>query len=341
MSNPDFSDRFREALDSEDSLVEAAVSRDPVTTFAESVARGLGAARKSLDCRFLYDAEGSRLFEEITAQPEYYPTRTEAEILERHAGEIHAMTGPVTLVELGSGYSVKTEHLLSAYAGDDARYVPVDVSAGALRAAEQSIGDSFPEVNFTGIRGTYASAFRVLRELSPQMLVFLGSTIGNFEAHERRAFWHDVQAHLPLGDWFLLGADLVKDRDTLLAAYDDAAGVTAHFTKNYFARMNRELDSGVDLGSVEHRAVWNDSLDRIEIYAEFTSAQAIRVAPLGRSFDVGEGERIRVEVSQKFRLPELTEELERFGLEARSSFTDDRGWFGLLLLQRVREHASS
>jgi L-histidine N-alpha-methyltransferase len=329
--------RFQEAAGSGATLVQAPEVGDTLMTFARSVAAGLGDRPKWLHCRFLYDAEGSRLFEEITRQPEYYPTRTESAILAAAADEIRRITGPRTLVELGSGYSVKTEHLLSAYSrdGTQLRYVPVDVSVDALRQASRSIGRRFAHVRFTGINGTYASALPVIRGLTPQMVVFLGSTIGNFNETEAAAFWTRVTRHLPVGDFFLLGVDLLKDAETLEAAYNDAAGVTARFTKNYFARINRELGAEVDLAQLEHVAAWNAERERIEIYVHFHAAQPIRIAPLGRTFEIANGERVLIEISRKFRLPELTAELSRFGFRVRRTFTDEREWFALLLLERV------
>lgn len=335
----EFVDRFREAVGSSAVLVEAPCSRDTVATFARSVGAGLADDPKWLHYRFLYDAEGSRLFEGITAQPEYYPTRTEASILERHAEEIRAITGAVTLVELGSGYSVKTEHLLSAYSQDgvETDYVPVDVSVSALREASRSISDNFPEVNFTGISGTYTSAFPVFRQLAPQMVVFLGSTLGNFTETEYEAFWKSIAGHLPVGDWFLVGVDLVKDPAILEAAYNDAAGMTARFSMNYFTRMNRELGSGIDVGEIDHVAAWNADRERVEISAQFNTAQRVRVEPRDEVFPIARGERVLIEISRKFRLPELTADLARFGFRVRREFTDDRGWFGLLLLERVSD----
>lgn len=332
----DFPTRFREAVDSDVTLVKAPGSGDTVLTFARSVAAGLGDDPRWLHCRFLYDAEGSRLFEEITEQPEYYPTRTEASILARRADEIARITGPRTVVELGSGYSVKTEHLLAAYASgdEDVQYVPVDVSVSALREASRSISDNFPEVNFTGISGTYTSAFPVFRQLAPQLVVFLGGTIGNFNQSESTAFWRSLADHLPAGDLVLLGVDLVKDVETLEAAYNDAAGVTAQFTKNYAARINRELGSRIDLAQVEHVAIWNAELERMEISLRFNRAQEIYVALLDQTFEIHPGEQILVEISRKFRLPELTEELRRFGFGVRRTFTDEKNWFALLLLER-------
>ncbi len=331
---PEFTTRVREALDSGTVIVASAAERETEETFAESVVAGLSDDPKWLHCRFLYDAEGSRLFEQITEQPEYYPTRTEAAILERHARDVQAITGPVTLVELGSGYSVKTEHLLRAYSADDLTYVPLDVSVSALRAASESVAKNFPDVNFTGIHGPYASAFPVLANLSPQMVVFLGSTLGNLNEAEFDAFWSEISDNLPSGDFFLLGVDLVKDIATLEAAYDDPAGITARFTKNYFTRMNRELGSDLDLDVIEHVAAWNPDREAIEIRAHFHEAQTIRVESMDRDFEVAAGESILMEISRKFRLERLQTELQRFGLQTRRAFTDEREWFGMLLLER-------
>ncbi len=333
----DFPARFREAVGSGAALVEAPGTRESELAFARSVAAGLSDEPKWLHCRFIYDAEGSRLFEEITHQPEYYPTRTEAAILAEHAHEIRRLTGPRTLVELGSGYSVKTEHLLSAYSQSEERvlYVPVDVSDTALREASKAITENFSDVQVTGINGTYGSALPILRILSPQMVIFLGSTVGNFNEAETTAFWRNVSGHLPAGDFFLLGADLEKDPRILEAAYNDAAGITARFTNNYFARMNRELGAGIDLDQIEHVAIWNPDRGRMEIYGRFHTAQTIYVEPLDQSFAISPGEEILLEISRKFRLPELKDELASHGFEPRRTFTDERGWFALLLLERI------
>lgn len=335
----DFPARFRKAVVSGQELVEARQAEDTLVTFARSVAAGLTDQPKWLHCRFLYDAEGSRLFEFITQQPEYYPTQIEASILAASSGDIRDITGPRTLVELGSGYSVKTEHLLTTYSrgGDTLRYVPVDVSESALREAHMSVSTNFPNVDFTGIHGAYASAFRVLRQLSPQMLVFLGSTIGNFNEAETTAFWQNVAGHLPPHDFFLLGVDLVKDVEVLKAAYNDAAGITARFTKNYAVRMNRELGSQIDISGIEHVADWNPDLERMEISLLFCRTQDIYVEPLNQTFKVEAGERVLIEISRKFRLGKLAEDLKRFGFDVRRTFTDDKQWFALLLLERIED----
>jgi L-histidine N-alpha-methyltransferase len=333
----DFPTRFKEAVGSGAVLVQAPGTSESLQAFARSVAAGLSDEPKWLHYRFLYDAEGSRLFEEITRQPEYYPTRTEAGILAEHAAGIRRFTGPVTLVELGSGYSVKTEYLLSAYSQSDetVRYVPVDVSDSALRAASRNIAESFSDVDFTGINGTYRSAFPVLRQLSPQMVIFLGSSIGNFNEAETTTFWRSVADHLPAGDFFLLGVDLVKDAAVLEAAYNDAAGVTAKFTNNYFTRINRELGGELDVSQIKHHAIWNSALERVEIYARFRTEQRLYVEPLDQTFEIGAGELVLLEISRKYRLPKLQRELAAFGFDLRRVFTDEEKWFALLLLERI------
>jgi L-histidine N-alpha-methyltransferase len=291
-----------------------------VLEFARAAAVGLTDIPRWLPCQYLYDARGSALFEEITRQPEYYPTRTEARILERHAPDIRDATGRVALIELGSGSSVKTSYLLSAYAEANGKvtYVPVDVSASAIEHARERIGRLHPSVRVDGIVGRYEEAFPQFHRHSPAMVVFLGSTIGN----------------LNNGDYFLLGADLVKDKAVLEAAYNDAAGVTATFTTNLFTRMNRELGAGVDLAQVEHVARYDEDWQRVEIFVRFNEAQTVRIEPLDLSVDIGAGEMVMVEISRKFVLADLTQYLATLGLAVREVFTDERSWFGLLLLQK-------
>jgi L-histidine Nalpha-methyltransferase len=305
--------------------------------FAKSVAVGLGRQPRRFDCRFLYDAQGSKLFEQICLQPEYYPTRTEAAIMEGRAEEICRLTGPVTILELGSGCSSKTGHLLTAYAAlhGSLQYVPIDVSESSLRQACRDITASHPDVQVTGLHGTYEDAFHFFKMAAPSLVLFLGSTIGNFDEQEVDHFWQTVAARMAVGDFFLLGVDLVKDAKVLAAAYDDAAGVTAAFTRNLFVRMNRELGAGLDLEAIEHVARYNRRRERIEIHARFTAPQTLRVKPLGESFAIERNEEILVEISRKFRLADLEPYLRNHGFALRKSFTDQRQWFGLLLLQRL------
>jgi L-histidine N-alpha-methyltransferase len=315
---------------------------DAVLEFARAALRGLSDTPRWLPCQYLYDARGSELFEAISRQPEYYPTRTEAGILERHARDIRDLTGPVTLIELGSGSSIKTSLLLSAYAaaGDGVRYVPVDVSKSALEGARQRIEREHPTVELDSITGRYEEAFPLLHRYSPAMVLFLGSTIGNFNNGESLAFWRRVARDLAPGDYFLLGVDLVKDPEVLNAAYNDSAGVTAEFTTNLFARMNRELDAGVDVSQLGHLARYNPDWQRMEIFTRFDAAQTVRIGPLGRTVAISAGEQVMIEISRKFVLDDLATYLDAFDLATRAVYTDDRDWFAVLLLQKGRRCAA-
>lgn len=305
--------------------------------FARSVAAGLNRQPRTLECRFLYDAHGSQLYEQITEQPEYYPTRTEAAILARVAARLRALCGPVTLLEFGSGSATKTDHLLRAWLALDpvVRYIPVDVSDSALLQASRSIAERHPQARVIGIHGTYEEALAVLPDASPTLAVFLGSTLGNFEEEEAVLFLRRLAAALGPDDKFLLGVDLVKDTALLEAAYNDAAGVTAAFTRNLFARMNRELACRLDLGSIEHVAHWQPEHRQIEILARFQKPQTIHVRSLGAHIPIAAGEEVRVEISRKFELEALPNWLATCGFNIRETFTDERRWFALLLLEKI------
>ncbi len=307
-----------------------------VLEFARAAAAGLTDTPRWLPCQYLYDATGSQLFEEITRQPEYYQTRTEAAILASAAPEIRAQTGIVTLIELGSGSSEKTDHLLRAYAvgNEIVRYVPVDVSGAAIRQATDRLATEHPDVEVSGLVGRYEESFPLFREHSPSMVVFLGSTIGNFNHEESLHFWRSVTEHLEAGDHFLLGVDLVKDAAVLEAAYNDAAGVTRAFTNNLFVRMNRELGAGIDVDQVEHVAHYNTEWQQMEIYGRFATAQAVRIEPLDATIEIGTGEHVMVEISRKFVLEKLATYLSVLGFELEDVFTDERDWFAVLLLKR-------
>ncbi|MFC1627739.1 L-histidine N(alpha)-methyltransferase [Gemmatimonadota bacterium] len=328
----------QEAVDqNEPVLLRSPVEIDLLLEFARSTSHGLRLDPPALECRFLYDERGCDLFEEICRLDEYYPTRTERTILEQHSSDIRAITGPVTLIELGSGSSVKTDLLLRAYLESDGTvpYVPVDVSDSALRSALKSISACHHEARLVGVNSTYEEAFPLFEALSPVMVIFLGSTIGNLDREEFDRFLEDLTDGLAPGDFFLLGADLVKEAGIIERAYNDERGITAEFMKNLFVRMNRELGSGVDLTAVEHEAKWNRQREQVELYARFTLPQTIRVGPLDEVFTFEAGDRILLEISRKFVLLDLERSLERFGLKRESVYTDEKDWFALLLLRKV------
>jgi gamma-glutamyl hercynylcysteine S-oxide synthase len=311
--------------------------------FAQSVIRGLDDTPRWLSCRYLYDADGSDLFEAITVQPEYYLTRTEDALLRAHAARLRAVAGPTTLAELGSGSSTKTRHVLRAWtaAAPDTRYVPIDISPTMLEASCVSLRGEFPDLDVEPLAGTYEQAFPRLGEFSPLTLLFLGSSLGNFNRAETAAFLERLSAALTPGDHLLLGVDLVKDVASLEAAYNDAAGVSAGFTKNLFSRMNRDLGTTLDVDAIDHVAFWNETRERIDIYARFNRAQTLTLPEHGRSFRLGAGEMVLVEVSRKFRLPELHATAARHGFEAVDTVTDDAQRFAVVLLRRRRRDPAS
>jgi iron(II)-dependent oxidoreductase len=316
-----------------DDLGDRALAR---AAFAQSIVRGLSDTPRWLSCRYLYDAEGSALFEAITRQPEYYLTRTEDALLRLHAPALRSHIGSSTLVELGSGSSSKTRHLLRAWTAgaQRARYVPIDISHEILAASAASLDHEFPALEVSALAGTYEQAFARLREFSPLVLLFLGSSLGNFDCEETAAFLDRVAAGLSPGDHLLLGLDLVKDTATLEAAYNDGAGVSAAFTRNLFARMNRDLGTRLDLDAIEHVAYWNAGRERIDIFARFTRAAVLELPQLGRRFRLAAGEMVLTEVSRKFRLPEMTAVGARHGFDTVATFVDAAYPFALLLLRR-------
>lgn len=304
-----------------------------VTTMRADVRRGLTTTPKQLPPKYFYDARGSALFEEITRLPEYYPTRTERSILEANATEIASLSGADTLVELGSGSSEKTRLLLDALAaaGHLRRYVPVDVSAAALVGAMDALSTGYPGLE---LHGVVADFERHLDELPPggrRMVAFLGSTIGNLEPAERHDFLSGVRRGLGPGDTLLLGTDLVKDVGRLVAAYDDAAGVTAQFNLNVLHVLNRGLGADFDAGAFAHVARWNPDAERIEMWLQARAAQRVTIAELDLVVPFRAGEAMRTETSAKFRPDGIRAELDAVGLHVVGSWTDPDVDFALTL----------
>ena len=308
--------------------------------FALSVARGLEARPRRLDASYLYDATGSALFERITEQPEYYLTRAEDRLLAQHAPAIREVTGPSTLLELGSGSSLKTQRLLDAWtSAGPVLYVPVDVDAQAIEQACTTLRRRYPDprrVALRGIAATYERALTTPRGSGRTTIAFLGSSLGNLGWEEYPAFCELVAGSLRPGDHFLVGVDLVKDPARIEAAYSDAAGVTAAFTRNLFARMNRELDTLIPSEGIEHVAYYDTERERVEIFAQATQEFSIRVPALGREFRIARGERILTEVSHKFRPAAFVATVERFGLRMRWKTPEDDE-FGLFLFEKAKD----
>ncbi len=300
------------------------------------VRHGLGQTPKSLPSKWFYDSVGSDLFDQITRIPEYYPTRAEAQILRAHAGEIAAVSGADTLVELGSGTSEKTRMLLDALQdrGSLLRFIPFDVDASVLRSSGAAVELEYPNIEIAALCGNFEEHLGKIPKAGRRLVAFLGSTIGNLEPGPRAEFLTSVFDLLQPGDSLLLGTDLVKDTGRLVRAYDDSAGVTARFNRNVLAVVNRELGADFDIDSFEHLARWNEAEERIEMRLRSTRAQRARITALALDVDFADGEEVLTEVSCKFRRDSVDAELSAAGLRCKRWWTDDSGDFGLSLSLR-------
>ncbi|MEV5676598.1 MULTISPECIES: L-histidine N(alpha)-methyltransferase [unclassified Streptomyces] len=298
------------------------------------VLSGLTRHPKTLPPKWFYDAHGSELFEEITRLPEYYPTRAEREILLARAPEIAAVSGARTLIELGSGSSEKTRHLLDALSGLHS-YVPVDVSESALTGAAESLLAERPDLSVHALIADFTGGLALPGTPGPRLVAFLGGTIGNLLPEERATFLHSVRSLLSPGDALLLGTDLVKEEGTLVAAYDDAAGVTAAFNKNVLSVVNRELGADFPLDAFDHVAVWDPRAEWIEMRLRTRRALTVKIPELDLVVPFEAGEELRTEVSAKFREEGVREELAVAGLRLDQWWTDSAGRFALSLATAV------
>ncbi|MFF4585112.1 L-histidine N(alpha)-methyltransferase [Streptomyces sp. NPDC001388] len=294
------------------------------------VLQGLTTTPKTLPPKWFYDAHGSELFEQITELPEYYPTRAEREILRDRAGEIAAAARARTLVELGSGSSEKTRHLLDALTGLHT-YVPVDVSDSALTQAGQALIAERPGLDVHALIADFTGELALPDTPGPRLLAFLGGTIGNLLPAERADFLGSLRALLAPGDALLLGTDLVKDERVLVRAYDDAAGVTAAFNKNVLTVVNRELGADFDPAAFDHVALWDARNEWIEMRLRSRTGQTVKIPALDLAVDFASGEELRTEVSAKFREEGVRAELAHAGLELTHWWTDRAGRFALSL----------
>lgn len=297
------------------------------------VRHGLAQSPKTLPPKWFYDAKGSDLFDQITRLPEYYPTRTEASILQDRAADIAAASGADTLVELGSGTSEKTRLLLDALRDSGAlkRFIPFDVDPSVLRDAARALHAEYPDIEIEVVCGDFEQDLGTVPKVGRRMVVFLGSTIGNLTPEPRAEFLAAVADTMEAGDSLLLGTDLVKDVGRLVRAYDDSAGVTAAFNRNVLTVVNRELDADFDLDAFDHVARWNPDEERIEMWLRSTADQRVRIAQLDLTVEFAAGEEMLTEVSCKFRHEGVEAELAAAGLRRTHWWSDGAGDFGLSL----------
>ncbi|MFC8261315.1 L-histidine N(alpha)-methyltransferase [Streptomyces sp. NPDC057291] len=298
------------------------------------VLHGLTRHPKTLPPKWFYDAHGSELFEEITRLPEYYPTRAEREILVARAPEIAAVSGAKTLIELGSGSSEKTRHLLDALPGLHS-YVPVDVSESALRGAAGALLVERPDLSVHALIADFTGELVLPDTPGPRLVAFLGGTIGNLLPDERAVFLKSVRSLLSPGDALLLGTDLVKGEEVLVAAYDDAAGVTAAFNKNVLTVVDRELGADFDPADFDHVALWDRRQEWIEMRLRARRALTVKIPGLDLVVPFEAGEDMRTEVSAKFRKEGIRGELATAGLRLTQWWTDSADRFALSLATAV------
>jgi len=314
--------------------VDHAFEDAAMRTLAEDALDGLTQPFKELPPKHFYDARGALLFEEICQLPEYYPTRTERAILERTADEIIARTGAGELVELGSGSATKTRVLLDAMAraGTLERYVAIDVTENAVRESGARLIEEYPGLAVHGLIGDFE---RHLDRLPPpaarRLVVFLGGTIGNFRPGARRRFLRSIGKLLDRDDRLLLGTDLVKDRATLLAAYDDSAGVTARFNRNMLVVLNRELGADFMPDEFEHVALFDERNEWIEMRLRSRSRQTVALPAIGLEVQFAAGEELRTEISAKFTPERVERELSEAGFVVEGMWGAEDGEFLLTL----------
>lgn len=302
------------------------------TAFRSDVLAGLAQEPKAIPARWFYDDAGSQLFEDITRLPEYYPTRAETEILTDRADDFAAMIGEGrAVVEFGSGSSVKTPLLLSAI--NPAAYVPLDISGDFLRAAAADLSAKFPDLPVYPVEADFMRQVALPPEVAglPKLGFFPGSTIGNMVARTAVDLLRNMRETLGVGSQLLIGMDLIKDEGVLVAAYDDAAGVTAQFNLNLIRRVNRELAGDIPVDALRHEARWNDDFARIEMHLVATRDIGFTVA--GQSFALAEGESIHTENSHKFNRRTSNMLLLASGWEPTARWTDGEGRFSLLLAE--------
>jgi L-histidine N-alpha-methyltransferase len=310
--------------------------------FAQAVIAGLTKkGQKTLPPSWFYDEVGSALFEAITVLPEYGLTRAEASLLLNAAQDIvHASGHPAIVIELGSGTGTKTRHILAAAARfHSVHYLPIDISASALDSCEKILG-TVDNVIIRSIEATYLDGIEAAldgrKADEPALLLFLGSTIGNFTRAQATSFLARIRKRMQPGDYLLLGADLVKPRATLLSAYDDPIGVTAAFNLNLLARINRELDGDFELFQFAHEARWNERHSRIEMHLRSRIAQQVRISALGLIIPFDADETIWTESSHKFRAEEISRIGQRSGWRCVRQWIDRDWGFAETLFRKAK-----
>ncbi|ABX12549.1 L-histidine N(alpha)-methyltransferase [Nitrosopumilus maritimus] len=307
-------------------------------TFAEEISSGLGTNSKSIHPKFFYDKKGSELFEKICSVPEYYPTRTEISILKKLQSELSSyLDEDFRLVELGSGSSTKTRLILDFLTSQKTlEYFPIDISEILTESSEELLND-YQNLTITGIIDTYEGGLEFLKTYDDKsnLIIFLGSSFGNFSPIDGYKFLEKVYATMKPGDLFLIGLDLVKDKTILESAYNDSEGVTAKFNLNVLSRINDELDADFNLQNFSHHAIYNEKDQRIEMYLKSLVDQSIIISKSDLELKLQKDELIHTEYSHKYRLSQIHDLLDDVGFELKHTWLDDKKYFSLTLVSKT------
>lgn len=321
------------ALEAPITLALHDVGVDHRRVLIEDVRRGLADSPKHLPSRYFYDERGCELFDAITELPEYYLTRAEEALLRSHAGDIIRATEPVSLVEIGAGSCRKTSLVIEAarHLGYGRDFVPFDISEEAVRAAAGDLIGRFPGLHVYGMVGDFEKHLAAVPRLGRQLVLFLGSTIGNLEPDERTEFLSQVRGLLEPEDAFLLGVDLVKGVDVLEAAYNDAQGITAAFNRNLLSYLNRELQADFEPQAFDHVAYYDEDRQRVELHLKSSRRQLVHVPGAGLDVTFEAGECLHTEISTKFTEATASDSLKAAGLRLEHWYTDPEQRFGMAL----------
>jgi L-histidine N-alpha-methyltransferase len=307
-------------------------------SFAEEIAFSLNEDSKFISPKFFYDKKGSNLFESICSVPEYYPTRTEISILKKLEHDLPSyLNENVRLVELGSGASVKTRLILDVFTKLQAKteYFPIDISEILTESSEQLLKD-YPTLNITGIIDTYEGGLEFLQNYDDKqnLIIFLGSSFGNFSPDDGKIFLKKIFSTMKQGDLFLIGLDLVKDKTILESAYDDSQGITAKFNLNVLSRINDELDADFIINNFSHYSIYNENDQRIEMNLKSLIPQSVTIKKSNLSLNLDEGELIHTEYSHKYNPSQIKTLLCDIGFEIKNMWLDDKKYFSLTLVSK-------
>jgi len=307
-------------------------------SFAEEISFSLNQNSKFINPKFFYDKKGSELFESICLLPEYYPTRTEISILKKLKHDLPSyLDENINLVELGSGTSVKTRLILDIFTKlqPKTEYFPIDISEILTESSEQLLKD-YDTLHITGIIDTYEGGLEFLKSYDDKknLILFLGSSFGNFTPDDGKLFLEKIFSTMKSGDLFLIGLDLVKDKNILESAYDDSQGVTAKFNLNVLSRINDELDADFDINNFSHYSIYNENDQRIEMNLKSLVSQSVIIGKSNLSLNLDKGELIHTEYSHKYHISQIKKLLSDVGFEFKNMWLDDEKHFSLTLVSK-------